>query len=78
MHYIYIAVLDASIDHGGELGQYHSRVYEIRATYVHALGVLHQYMEGRCVLYIHHYIIAQWIMSSKRMCGVQAVVLFRE
>ena len=60
---IYIAVLDASIDHGGELGRYHSRVYEIRATYVRALAVFHQHMEGRCVLYMHHSVIVYSTMD---------------
>ena len=52
MHYI--AVLDALVDHGGELGQYHSRVYEIHATYVRA-GWVHfisMWKEGVCYICI--------------------------
>ena len=57
---IYIAVLDASINHGGELGRYHSRVYETHATYVRVLAVFRQHMEGRCV---HHSVIVYSTMD---------------
>ena len=33
-HYMVYLVLDAGFDYGGGLGQYHSRVYGIHATYM--------------------------------------------
>ena len=77
MHYV--AVLDASINHGGELGWYHSRVYEIHATHVCTQGVLHQHVEGRCVLYMHHpaiYNIIDYVIQEN--AWNYAAVLFRE
>ena len=76
MHYIHVAVLDASIDHGRELGRYHSIDREIHSTYTHDRQVYCISTWKESVLYMHHsamYSTVDYVIQENVWCSSSSI-----